>query len=158
MPEILLRVVDKINDSDFYLNCQCTKRGDVIVAKPDGWAWGVEELSNPDWRIVKFPIANKVNHDLMLAELGAMLTPERDIDPTRPSRTLQRRAFHLDLAHVSIPPALRAFLLDGSRNASVFVVTALPAALRALVSGIKVVRPPISDPAIIGSGSPAIIG
>lgn len=52
MCEFLLRVVDKVNP-DPALNIQCTKRGDIIVAVPDGWAWSAEERTNPEWRIVK---------------------------------------------------------------------------------------------------------
>lgn len=54
MAEILLRVVDKTND-DKQLDAQCSKRGDVIVVMPDGWAWGREELKSDVWRIVKLP-------------------------------------------------------------------------------------------------------
>ena len=63
MSELLVRVHDKINE-DFYLNCQCTKRGDVIVARPDGWPWGKEELANPDWRNRKPPQHGMKTFDL----------------------------------------------------------------------------------------------
>jgi len=55
MAEMLLRVVDKINDTDDALNAQCTKRGDVIVICPDGWPWSETERTSPDWKIVKVP-------------------------------------------------------------------------------------------------------
>lgn len=54
MAEILLRVVDKTNE-DKALDAQCSKRGDVIVVKPDGWPWGTEELKSDFWRVVKLP-------------------------------------------------------------------------------------------------------
>jgi len=55
MAEMLLRVVDKINDTDPVLDAHCTKRGDVIVICPDGWPWSATERTNPDWKIVKVP-------------------------------------------------------------------------------------------------------
>lgn len=54
MAEILLRVVDKTNE-DKALDALCSKRGDVIVVKPDGWPWGTEELKSDVWRVVKLP-------------------------------------------------------------------------------------------------------
>lgn len=31
-------------------------KGDVIVAKPDGWAWSAVERSEPRWRLVRVPV------------------------------------------------------------------------------------------------------
>lgn len=102
MAELLVRVVDKVNP-DFYANTKCLKRGDVIAVCEDGWGWGVEELANPDWRILKIP-------DMTVAEASVFLAPERNRDPGQPSRTLQRRAFAIDLDHPAIDQAgLRAF-------------------------------------------------
>lgn len=44
--EFLVRVVDK------GVAVTCSKRGDVLSACPDGWAWSPEELTNDAWRIV----------------------------------------------------------------------------------------------------------
>jgi len=44
--EFLIRVVDKGVAMD------CSKRGDVISACSDGWAWSAEELNNDYWRII----------------------------------------------------------------------------------------------------------
>jgi len=157
MPEILLRVVDKIN-SDFYLNCGCTKRGDVIVAQPDGWTWGVEELKNPDWRIVKLTIADPTQNAILMADLSAFLSSEPAVDPLNPSKTLQRRGFFLDLANIAIPAGLQTYLNDATRAAPAFSVVATPTQLTNLVAAIKLQRLPIADPAILGAVSPAIIG
>jgi hypothetical protein len=92
MSELLVRIVDKINP-DFYLNTKCTKRGDVIVVRPDGWAWGSEELTNPQWTILRLP-------NVPLTEAEALLGPEKNADPSHPSHTLQRRTSHLDLDHL----------------------------------------------------------
>jgi CxxC motif-containing protein len=88
MSELLVRVKDRTH-KDFYIDCGLTKRGDVIAVCPDGWNWGTEEISNPDWRIIKT--------DLTEDEASVFLSPERDKDPTQPSRTLQFRAFKIDL-------------------------------------------------------------
>lgn len=101
MTEILIRVRDKVSD-DFYLNCQCTKRGDVIAVCPDGWGWGTEELSNPDYRIIKTDLAEE--------EALLFLADEKDIDSSQPSKTLQKRRFKVDLDNAEINNAgLRDF-------------------------------------------------
>jgi hypothetical protein len=55
MAEVLIRVVDKVNPTDPAKDQLCFKAGDVIHVAPDGWGWGSEEVTNPDWRIVKLP-------------------------------------------------------------------------------------------------------
>lgn len=90
MAELLVRKVDKINSNDFYLNTKCFKAGDVIAVQPDGWLWGKDELNSPNHVIVKLP---KVS----VSEASFLLTPEIDVDPKNPSKTLQRRAFKFDL-------------------------------------------------------------
>jgi len=122
MAELLVRIVDKVNP-DFYLNCGCTKRGHVIAAHPDGWAWGREERANPEWRILMVP-------DLSLNDVSVFLAPERNVNPRHPSRTLQRRAFKIDLD--ALPSTLTA----------------------AAVLAAKVPCPPIADPAVVGLGDP----
>ena len=54
MAELLIRVVDKVNDSPAK-NQLCFKAGDVLHVAADGWQWGTEELANPAWRILKLP-------------------------------------------------------------------------------------------------------
>lgn len=90
MSELLVRIVDKVNDADPYLNAKCTKRGDVIVVVEDGWAWGGKEKANPEWRIVKLP-------KVTVSEAQAFLSPEPITDPAAPNRVKQRRAFRLNL-------------------------------------------------------------
>lgn len=108
MAELLVRVVDKVNE-DFYLNCQCTKRGDVIVAVPDGWLWGKEELRDPQYRIIVMP-------GLSLGDAQSMTAPEFDKDPNTPSKTLKRRAFRLDLDALATTKAIADYLADASRT------------------------------------------
>jgi hypothetical protein len=90
MSELLVRVIDKVNADDPYLDVQCTKRGDVIVAVPDGWEWGRAELADPQYRIVKLPL-------VPLAVGESFLGREFNTNPSAPSRMLQRRAFRLDV-------------------------------------------------------------
>lgn len=102
MAELLVRVVDKVG-ADIYQDAQLTKRGDVIAVCEDGAPWGTEDLANPEWRIVRVP-------GVAAERFMGLLTPELPIDPEQPSRTLQRRAFRLDLDHRDVDAAgLRAF-------------------------------------------------
>lgn len=138
MSELLVRVQDKINE-DFYKNCKCSKRGDVIVAMPDGWNWGKDELTLPFYRIFKVP-------GLPLTEARALCSPELDVDPKHPSLTLQRRAFRLDIDNLIIPAQLKTYLLDGARANPSFSINLSLAQLRSL----KVVKPVVQDPSIFG--------
>ena len=107
MAELLVRVVDKVN-SDFYLNCGCTKRGDVITVQEDGWPWGKEEIANPEWQIIKVPGVPAVKFE-------AFLAPERSLNGI-PSRTLRRRAFRLDLS-TDLKALVQADLIDNAKIA-----------------------------------------
>lgn len=139
MAEILLRVHDKVND-DLYLDCKCTKRGDVIVVSPDGWNWGTEERSLPFYRIVKMP-------GVSVAAAQAFLGRELDTDPTNPSRTLQRRAFRFNIEHASLPTAFASYLADDTRASATFTLAAFKDHhLAAVKSG----KSRIADPGVIG--------
>lgn len=87
MAELLVRIIDKVND-DPYLDVHCTKRGDVIVVRPDGWAWGQKEINNPEWRIVKLQAS--------VSECLQFLSPELPQSAT-PDRMVRKRAFMLDI-------------------------------------------------------------
>lgn len=140
MCELLVRVVDKTNPDDPYLDAQLTKRGDVICVQPDGWPWGTEELKNPDWRIIKLPGVNP-------EALAAFLSPEIDTDPAQPSKVLQRRAFKLDLDHAVLADAA-SVLADGERKHATKAL-ALTAAqiIRAMVR-----KPARIDPNVLDLG------
>jgi hypothetical protein len=138
MAELLVWLVDKTNPDDFYLNARQYKRGDVIAVCPDGWPWGREELNNPHWRIVKVP-------DMTESEASAFLGKEHDTDPSTPSRTLQRRAFKIDLDHADAGP-----LLAQSRGRQ--HVRAVAELLRRL----KAAKPRIEDPFVIGESGQVI--
>lgn len=127
--EFLIRVRDKVG-SNIYHDVKLTKRGHVIVAMPDGHDWGLQELTNPDWRIVRVPGISE-------AEAGAMLAPEPGLEV---NRMLQRRAFKIDLDHGAIARANRAFIDDDSRQTKLIEITLQQA--RFLKKQLK----PVQDP------------
>lgn len=100
MAELLVRVVDKTNPDPVF-DAKLSKRGDVIAVCPDGWKWGVEEIANPDWRIISVP---GVDPD----DFSGLLAAEPETNPNEPSRMLQFRAFRLDLDHDDLAD-LRSF-------------------------------------------------
>lgn len=108
MCELLLRVVSKANPDDPVLDSKLTKRGDVIVAVEDGWAWSQPERSNPHWRIIRLP-------NVTLSEAQSFLAPEPEDTPETPSRFRQRRAFRFDIDNPALPAAFAAWLADDSR-------------------------------------------
>lgn len=138
MCEVLLRVADKIG-ADPYLDAKCLKRGDIVVVCADGWAWGADELVNPFWRILKLP-------NVTVAQAEGFLGREFDTDPAKPSRVLRRRAFGVDLASVTIPAGLKAWLLDDTRAAPTRTTNFTPAQFLAL----KQAKAPLLDPNVIG--------
>lgn len=140
MAQLLVRVTDKVSP-DIYQNAKLTKRGDVIAVQADDWQWGTKELTEPFWRIVK-------HTGVSVSEAEAFLAPEPEVDPQNPSRTLQRRAFKLNIDAAVIPAMIRDWLNDNTRAVPVFDVTALIPlnAFRAL----KLAKPPIADPNVIG--------
>lgn len=137
MASLLVVVHDKINP-DFYKDCQCYKRGDVVDVHPDDWVYGRLELTDPLFRIFIIPALSE-------SEASAYLFWEVPTDPQNPSRTLQRRGFCLDLDSPIIPAAVRAYIDDDTRAQPTFTVTLNQAQLRNL----KKLRPPIADPNVI---------
>lgn len=145
MSELLVRVADKIN-SNFYLNCQCTKRGDIVACCADGWPWSIAEKTLPFWRILKLP-------NVTVAQVTPYLVPELPVDPLNPSKTLQKRAFKLDLSNVVLPAALKTFIQDDTRAQPSYTFNASAAT----IASITIRKSTIADPAIIGTEH-AVIG
>lgn len=106
MAEALLRVVDKVN-SDFYLNIKCLKRGDVVTICPDGWEWSHEELTNPDWRIIKLP-------NVSIEALSQLTVPEMPPDSINQYRTLHRRKYRINID--ALPNPVKNYINDSSRK------------------------------------------
>jgi len=95
--EFLIRVVDKgITDN-------CSKRGDVISACPDGWTWSTFELSNPDWRIVSV--------NVLQSQVDAFLS-QKTVNPTR------RREWKIDFSLLPDPS-----LFVGPRTQEIITLT-----------------------------------
>ena len=141
MAELLVRVVDKVNP-DFYMDCQCTKRGDVIVVQEDGWKWGREEKSLPFYRIIRIP-------GMSVSEASQFLAPELPIDPLNPSKTLKRRAFKFDLDAPTLPKGFGDFIADEKRDVAVLDAASVGLA-KADILSIKTEKDITADPAVIG--------
>lgn len=132
MAELLVRVVDKIGD-DIFKDAALTKRGDVIVVCPDGWPWGSEELSNPEWRIISVP-------DMTEIEANAMTT--REIGDRSVQNVLQERAFKFDLD--SLPQAHKAKTM-GNRDHAIITIP------KAILNQTKKQKPKKDNPFIVGN-------
>lgn len=156
MPDIILRVRDE-ESQDFYRNCAASKAGDVIVVLPDGWEFSGDELTLPEWRIVRFPVKDAAANDRITLLLETFLAPELADSPLPLFRTRQAKAFSFDLASPALPADLRGYLADDSRKQASFTLSLSDADLEALLTAVKVRKPRIADPAVLGN-DPAIIG
>lgn len=130
MCELLLRVVDVVHAgdpvNDLYRNARASHRGDVIVVLPDGANWGRDGYGASCWRVLKIP-AMTVN------EASVLLAPERDTDPLNPSKTVQRKAFKLDVDNVALPADLRAYLADDNRTQPTFTINLTAAQIQPFI-------------------------
>lgn len=88
MAQILVRVIDKVNPDDPYLDIQCMKRGDVVAVVSDDHVFSEYELSAPWWRVIKVPGVDP-------AKLSAYTAPEEG--DWRVTKTLRKRVFKFDL-------------------------------------------------------------
>ena len=88
MYDLLVRVADKPLSGNPLLDCKRTMRGDVIVVKPDGWAWSPTERNNPDWRIIKT--------DMTLAEAEGMTASDGGNPLANPYRRVRALKFDID--------------------------------------------------------------
>jgi hypothetical protein len=87
MAEMLVRIVDKTNPEDPYLDSRLTKRGDVIAVQPDGWPWSAAERAGNPWAIVTLPGVDP-------EKLAGFLAEEPGDIKLAPHR---RRGFRFDL-------------------------------------------------------------
>lgn len=138
MAELLIQVRPKIHD-DPYKDVACLKRGDVIVAKPDGWNWGGDERTSHALMIVKLP-------HVSIDEAESLCASERDTNVSMPSRMLQSRLFHLDLDHPSWPDEARAACVpDETRAVESLTVPSLD------IAAVRRMKAPVRDPAHLTS-------
>ena len=127
MAELLVRVIDKVNKDDPYLDAKCLKRGDVVCVMSDGHAWSPAELKSPHWRVLHLP-------SLSVEKAEAFLGPEIDEDPKNPSKVLRRRAL--------LPADVKQATQDGAKVESKIAVPLTEVAALAL----KVAKPRLEDP------------
>lgn len=117
--ELLVRVVDKRDFKDPVMDAKLTKAGDVIAVKEDGSDWGLEELKNPEWRIVRVPgMKESEAFSLMQPELPPTLDKEYPL--------LRKRALRLDLAKLD---SLEGGKLLAGKTDAVAAVVPLEAAV-----------------------------
>lgn len=93
MAEILLKLKDMELSRDAAIDSQRDRRGDVIVALPDGHDWATAELEWPDWIIVKIP-------GMSVDEASAVAAPEPP-DPNNPGAIRWKRLFSINLDAVA---------------------------------------------------------
>lgn len=90
MCELLIQKENKNDFGNVYNDCKLPKRGDVIVAMPDGWEWSDTETLIFELR--KFP-GISVSHAEPL--LSGEISPTMSLTIANPM--LQFRGFYLDL-------------------------------------------------------------
>lgn len=117
--ELLVRIVDKRDLKDPVKDAQLTKAGDVIVYRPDGSDWGIEDLKNPDWRIVRVP---------SMTEEQAIALTSPELPPTLDKQypLLQKRAMKLDLNTLDQLEAGKVLLPKTEAVASIDAIIADP--------------------------------
>lgn len=114
--ELLIRRHDKTNpdpEKDFF----CLKSGDVVAVRLDGWNWGLQELSNPDWRIVRAVNLDPANADELV---GADWTGKDKNNGDSPNRI---RKYTLNQLSPLITPAFAAFWNDDTRTTPIYETT-----------------------------------
>lgn len=130
MSEMLVIVVDVVH-SDFYLNCRCHKRADVIAAQADGWRWGIVELTDPRFRIIKV-----FGYDVPTAQGFCVSEPL--------SKTCQARQYKLDIDNAAWPANFQPWLADNTRATPILPIV-FPSVLQQMAL-LKMLKQPIVDP------------
>ena len=97
--------------------------GDVILVKGGAWKWGSLDLTNPNWRIVRF---TRCDPD----DLGVLLRPEVFSDVVG-GALARRRAYRFDVERM--PAAFRQWWEDDSRFTPILEVTMARAAVLAML-------------------------
>lgn len=81
MCELLVRIVDKTNPDSPSQSAKLLKRGDVVVACPDGWPWSTLEQQSTDWRILRVPgVAVSGVSNLTLGQSGKRRDNQLNLD------------------------------------------------------------------------------
>jgi hypothetical protein len=137
MARIVVRNRDKVNEDDPYLDAMCMKRGMVVDILPDGQSLGSKGDVYDGWTVIDVPGAS-------VADLSAFLASEPGDRIL--NRTLQRRAFKLDLDGLFGVAAARSMtvMAGAEHTASSSTTITLERALE-----LKVAVAPLSDPNIL---------
>ncbi len=123
MPGLYIRTVDIKGDSPTKsVEVMRTHRGDVIVAKPNGWPWSQQERTNSSHRIVEVDITN--------SEADALTKPEFNILDTK--QQYWTRGRRLDLDSVLITGKFKDYLADDTRATQIFEFTGNPALISSI--------------------------
>jgi len=135
MAEMLIFMNDQTNADGIELTAKLPQRGDVVVVRPDGWPWGDMERNSPLFALVIVP-------DAVPADLATFLSPEVPLAPlgdnetwASTTNTLQYRGFRVDV------DAYTGGVLRAGEDATVPL---------AEINALKVQKPPIPDPKVIG--------
>lgn len=134
MAELLVRVKDSPMTGDAAFDSKASRRGDVIVVMPDGWAWGSRERDHDFWRIVKM-------EGIPVEVAEVLLGQELDTDPQNPKQTLQFRLNRLDLDHAVLIP-VAPDIADDTRTMAVIEVKGMDSVA---FLGLVVRKDPIPD-------------
>jgi hypothetical protein len=124
MAELLLRQRDR-SELPVEQRALTFRRGDVIVACPNNWAWTQEELTNPDWRILALPSVG-------LSAINQFLQPELTATVESPD-LLQKRLNYLDVDAASLPQALKNWWRDDTRASPKYTINLTGAQLLAYI-------------------------
>lgn len=151
MAKIIVAVNDKINE-DFYLNCGCFKRGDVIEILDDDIDEGIMVRNNPDWRIIYLPQHTK-------EQLEILRWSEQPTDPFNIPKTLQYRGAKFDIDNPDLPQEIKdivnnplpeeALTADNTTSKNTTADTT-ESATPFNIFDFQVMKEPIKDPAIFG--------
>lgn len=130
--------------------------GDVIDVLPDGWTYGQLELSNPNWRIFKFPGVDTSVFRTFLQ----MQVP----NPQAPNAPVWRRGTSFNYAALSTMPSvspnavmvgkISPYIADTARTSSTLSVPLAAAD----VPTMAVVKVQISAGVVIGTPVSSVIG
>ncbi len=142
MPEMLVRLFDKYEGQDKTFIAKTTMRGDVISVVEDGHKWSEIERTSFNWVILKVSAS--------LVKCMSMRTPE--LGDAKLNPYLRIMAFHFDLDALTvlgyaIPTAAEA---KQGRDKDQKRPIATIEILETQMDAVKVEKPKIADPAIIG--------
>ncbi len=112
------------------------RRFDLIEAKPDGWDWGTQELTNPVFRIIAWTSLAWPLPALAQKFLDAI---NATYDPVthEPTSHHQYRAWFLALDNIAVPAALRTWWQDDTRAQPVFTTSIAPAVVINAIQGAR---------------------